>query len=238
MSYSPSRAITGSSVSGQQRAFFRIDVAIPVTVHRLDQGGQRWDSFDAETVDLSAGGAMLIGSEPVPVTDRIEIELSSDDPKIDLVCSARVVRSQRTGQGSWITACSFERVGTATERELVQFCFAEERAIAQRVSNIRVSLEIPVMIEDSGGKIHKGNTVDMCADGSRVATSATLKRDEQVTLIFSELWFSRQLCLPARTGSYDGRGIDFGFGELSRADRAAINRAVMAEERRRRRPAA
>ncbi len=56
----------------------------------------------------------------------------------------------------------------------MQFCFAEERAIAQRVSNIRVSLEIPVMIEDSGGKIHKGDTVDMCADGSRVATSATL----------------------------------------------------------------
>jgi hypothetical protein len=225
-------------VSGQQRAFFRIDVAIPVTIHRLDQGGQRWDDFDAETVDLSAGGAMLIGPEPVPVTDRIEIELSSDDPKIDLVCTARVVRSQRTGEASWITACSFERVGSATERELVQFCFAEERAIAQRVSNIRVSLEIPVMIEDGGGKIHRGNTVDMCADGSRVATSSTLKRDEPVTLIFSELWFSRQLCLPARTGTYDGRGIDFAFGELSRADRAAINRAVMAEERRRRRPAA
>jgi hypothetical protein len=225
-------------VSGQQRAFFRIDVAIPVTIHRLDEEGQRWDSFDAETVDLSAGGAMLIGTEPVPVTHRIEIELSSDDPKIDLVCSAKVVRSQRSGEGSWITACSFERIGTATERELVQFCFAEERAIAQRVSNIRVSLEIPVMIEDAAGKIHKGNTVDMCADGSRVAISGSLRQNEPVTLIFSELWFSRQLCLPARTGTYDGRGIDFAFGELSRADRAAINRAVMAEERRRRRPAA
>jgi hypothetical protein len=58
---------------------------------------------------------------------------------------------------------------------------------------------------------------------------------EHVTVRFDERWFGRDLMLPARAGPVDKRGADLVFDEMSRADRAAINRLVIAEERKQRR---
>jgi hypothetical protein len=58
---------------------------------------------------------------------------------------------------------------------------------------------------------------------------------ERVVIRFDERWFGRDLVLPAEAVRVDKTGVDLAFEELPRADRAAINRLVIAEERKQRR---
>src|SRR3954452_6724016 len=130
-----SRAIT-RSVSDNQRAFFRIDVVVPAVVRRLDSGGEAWDEFGGETIDLSAGGVLLAGSEPTPeghlaeavprsrepapdvAAPRVGALLRSGEPSLDVTARGRVVRSDRAQDGAWLSAVRFERLPSTTEREL------------------------------------------------------------------------------------------------------------------------
>lgn len=225
-------------VSENQRAFFRIDVVVPTVVRRLDAGGEAWDEFGGETIDLSAGGVLLAGSEPAPEAHLVEVVLRSGEPHLDVTARGRVVRSDRASDGAWLSAVRFERIPSATERELVRFCFQKEAETAKRVSTVRISVAIPVVVENAIGELHRGGTVNLCADGAKLAAPIELGEGQEVVVRFDERWFGRELILPARVGPVDRHGADLAFGEVSRADRAAINRLVIAEERRQRRTAA
>ena len=135
-----------SIVSDNQRAFFRIDVVVPAVVRRLDSGGEAWDEFGGETIDLSAGGVMLAGSEPTPEEHIVEVVLRSGEPPLDVTARGRVVRSDRAPDGAWLSAIRFERMPSTTERELVRFCFQKEAETAKRVSHVRISIAIPVVV--------------------------------------------------------------------------------------------
>ena len=139
---------------------------------------------------------------------------------------------------AWLSAVRFERIPSATERELVRFCFQKEAETAKRVSTVRISVAIPVVVEHGTGEPHRGGTINLCADGTKLAAPSELAEGQEVVVRFDERWFGRELALPATVGSVDKRGADLAFGEVSRADRAAINRIVIAEERRQRRTAA
>jgi hypothetical protein len=221
-------------MSENQRAFFRIDAVVPVVVHRLDRDGNAWDEFAGETVDLSAGGLLLSASEYVPTGDAIEVVLSSTRPPLELRSRARVVRSWRTATGQWLSGLCFERLGSQAERDLVKFCFMKEREMAERVSNVRIDVAIPGRVERRDRSTYRTSTVNICADGARVTATWEADRDEEVTISFSEDWFGRELSLLARVGRRDERGFDLEFCDPTRADRAAINQLIMAEERRRR----
>jgi c-di-GMP-binding flagellar brake protein YcgR len=217
------------------RAFFRIDVAVPTVVRRLDATGDAWDEFGGETIDLSAGGLLLAGSEPAPEEHLVEVVLRSGDPPLDVTARGRVVRSERAADGAWLSAIRFERVPSATERELVRFCFQKEAETAKRVSTVRISVAIPVVVEHAGGALHRGSTINLCADGAKLAPPCPVGEHEEVVLRFDERWFGRDLILPAEAVRIDKTGVDLAFGEIPRADRAAINRLVIAEERKQRR---
>lgn len=238
---SPERGVAGrpfgaitTVMSENQRAFFRIDAVVPVVVHRLDRDGNAWDEFPGETVDLSAGGLLLSAREYVPTGHPIEIVLSSTLPPLELRSRARIVRSWRTAAGEWLSGVCFERLGSQAERDLVRFCFLKEREMAERVSNVRIDIAIPARLRRSDHSVHRTSTVNICADGARVTATWDAVRDEEITISFSEDWFGRELSLLARVGRRDERGFDLEFCEPTRADRAAINQLIMAEERRRR----
>ena len=221
-------------MSENQRAFFRIDAVVPVVVHRLDRDGISWDEFSGETVDLSAGGLLLSAGEYVPTGHPIEVVVSSTAPPLELRSRARVVRSWRTASGAWLSGVCFERLGSQAERDLVKFCFLKEREMAERVSNVRIDIAIPARLERDDRSVHRASTLNICADGARVTAPWDPARDEEVTISFSEDWFGRALSLRARVGRRDEHGFDLEFCDPSRADRAAINQLIMAEERRRR----
>jgi c-di-GMP-binding flagellar brake protein YcgR len=231
---SRSRAIT-RVVSENQRAFFRIDVAVPAVVRRLDAGGVPWDEFGGETIDLSAGGVFLAGSEPAPEDHLVEVVLRSAEPPLDATVRGRVVRSRRAADGAWLTAIRFDRIPSAIERELVRFCFQKEAETARRVSHVRISVAIPAVVEAEDGALHRSSTVNLCADGTRVAAPCPVTEGEEVRVRFDERWFGRDLILPAHAARVEKDGADLAFGEISWADRAAINRLVIAEERKQRR---
>ena len=222
-------------MSENQRAFFRIDVVVPTVVRRLDAGGEAWDEFGGETIDLSAGGVLLAGSEPAPEEHLVEVVLRSGEPHLDVTARGRVVRSDRAADGAWLSAVRFERVPSATERELVRFCFQKEAETAKRVSTVRISIAIPVVLEHAGGELHRGSTINLCADGTKLAPPCPVTESEDVVVRFDERWFGRDLILPAEAVRVDKTGVDLAFGEVPRADRAAINRVVIAEERKLRR---
>jgi hypothetical protein len=221
-------------MSENQRAFFRIDAVVPVVVHRLDRDGIAWDEFPGETVDLSAGGLLLSAGEYVPTGQAIEVVISSTEPPLDLRSRARIVRSWRTTTGEWLSGVCFERLASQAERDLVKFCFLKEREMAERVSNVRIDIAIPARLERSDRSVHRASTLNICADGARVSAPWDADRDEEVTISFSEDWFGRALSIRARVGRRDERGFDLEFCDPTRADRAAINQLIMAEERRRR----
>jgi c-di-GMP-binding flagellar brake protein YcgR len=217
-----------------QRAFFRIDATVPAVVRRLDRDGKVWDEFKAETVDLSAGGVLLRSAEPAPAGHRLELELHCERPELELTSIAEVVRSWRAGKGVWLTAAHFERLAPKHERDLIKFCFLKEREIAERVSNVRIDVVIPTVLECAPGTAFRGSTVNVCSDGAYIAGPYEAQRDDDVTIALDERWFGREMVLRARVRRRDERGVDLEFCDLSRADRAAINQLVIAEERRRR----
>jgi hypothetical protein len=222
-------------VSENQRAFFRIDAAVSVVVRRLDGDGHGWDEFTGETVDLSAGGVLLSAEEPVPEGHHVEVTLHCESPPLALTGKGTVVRSWRKSTGSWLSGVCFERLAAHAERDLLRFCFMKEREMAERVSNVRIDIAIPAHLErDSDGTRHRASTVNICADGARVTAPWDADRGEVVVVSFSEEWFGRELTLRARVGRRDERGFDLEFCDTTRADRAAINQLIMAEERRRR----
>lgn len=217
-----------------QRSFFRIDAAVAVVVRRLDSDGSEWDEFKGETVDLSAGGVLLTSDDFVPQGHCVEVVLHSDSPPLELVGRGRVVRSWRRSTGSWLSGVCFERLNAHAERELLRFCFLKEREMAERVSNVRIEIAIPARLQRTDGTIHRASTVNICADGGRVTAPWDADRGEAVVVSFSEEWFGRELTLRAQVGRRDERGFDLEFTDPTRADRAAINQLIMAEERRRR----
>jgi hypothetical protein len=222
-------------VSENQRAFFRIDAAVSVVVRRLDGDGHGWDEFTGETVDLSAGGVLLSADEPVPEGHHVEVSLHCESPPLALTGKGTVVRSWRKSTGSWLSGVCFERLAAHAERDLLRFCFMKEREMAERVSNVRIDIAIPAhLARGSDGTVHRSSTVNICADGARVTAPWDADRGEEVVVSFSEEWFGRELTLRAHVGRRDERGFDLEFCDTTRADRAAINQLIMAEERRRR----
>jgi len=100
---------------------------------------------------------------------------------------------------------------------------------------VRISIAIPVVLEHAGGELHRGSTINLCADGTKLAPPCPVTESEDVVVRFDERWFGRDLILPAEAVRVDKTGVDLAFGEIPRADRAAINRVVIAEERKLRR---
>jgi hypothetical protein len=90
-----------------------------------------------------------------------------------------------------------------------------------------------VRLECRDRAVHHASTENMCADGARVRTSWQADLNEEVTVAFDERWFGRELVMPAHVRRRGEHGVDLEFS-TTRADRAAINQLVMADERRRR----
>jgi len=79
-------------VDANRRQFFRMMMRFPVACRRLRPGGEGAERFDAETVDLSAGGVRIVTDRPVSPGDRFELEMRLGEPPTTLDAEAHVVR--------------------------------------------------------------------------------------------------------------------------------------------------
>jgi PilZ domain len=122
-------AVTDRVMVPQRRQHARVDVALPVTITPLTDGGQPGgDPIVTRTRDISADG--LLAEELLPAAEArwlLELELPDRGPTV--VCEARVIRHVGGGTGMRYTT-----IGAEDRQRLRQFVAAYKRAI---LANLR-----------------------------------------------------------------------------------------------------
>jgi PilZ domain len=114
----------------QRRQHARVDVALPITITALSDGGQpAGEPIVTRTRDLSADG--LLAEELLPAAEtrwRLELELPDRGPTV--VCEARVVRHVGGGTGM-----RYATIDADDRQRLKQFVAAYKRAILANLRN-------------------------------------------------------------------------------------------------------
>jgi hypothetical protein len=123
-------AVTDRVTVPQRRKFARVDVALPLTLTPLEDGGgaPAGDPIQTRTRDLSADG--ILAEELLPASQpewRIRLEVPDDGPPI--VCQGRIVRNVGGG-----TAMRYTSIATEERERLKQFVAARKRKI---LANLR-----------------------------------------------------------------------------------------------------
>jgi hypothetical protein len=102
----------------QAREFVRINTSREVLVVRAD--GRRIDGF---TIDVSGGGFLLGGSEPLREGEEISFRLTIVPGTAPVTGTAKVVRVSAAGH----SAVSFKAIRDLDRRRLVRFIFETQR---------------------------------------------------------------------------------------------------------------
>lgn len=123
-------AVTDRVMVPQRRRHARVDVALPVTITPLDDGGQpSGEPIVTRTRDISADG--LLAEELLPAAEtRWRLEVDVPDRGRPVICEARVIRHVGGGTGMRYTTINAEDRG-----RLKQFVAAYKRAILANLRN-------------------------------------------------------------------------------------------------------
>src|SRR5688572_22166654 len=84
----------------ERRFGTRVPVQLRAQCERLSSGGFVDGTFTAGVHDVSAGGALLAVSEPLPVGQRLRIALTSGEPWLNVRVLGEVVRFERRMGGA------------------------------------------------------------------------------------------------------------------------------------------
>jgi c-di-GMP-binding flagellar brake protein YcgR len=210
----------------------------PVTCARLGRSGEVAEEFEAETVDLSAGGVRFITDRSLSVGDRLRLELRLGEAASMLEAEAHVVRLESAHDGRVVCALAFDQLDSAAERRVVGAVFAEERRAAEARSRVRLSLWLPVICRMPHlSEPVRARTVDLTADEVRLLTAARFRTGDRVDLEIRGAEEAFELTTNALVTSVDddedGRQIaTLTFDRLDRSTRASVLQFAFAEERR------
>jgi c-di-GMP-binding flagellar brake protein YcgR len=210
----------------------------PVTCARLGSGGAVTEEFEAETVDLSAGGVRFLTDRSLSVGERVHLEMRLGDPPSTLEAEAHVVRIEGTQDGRSICALAFDRLDAVAERRVVGAVFAEERRAAEARSRVRLSLWLPVICRmPQFDEPMRARTIDMTAEEVRLLTSARFRMGDRVDLEIRGAEEAFELTTNALVTNVDddrdGRQIaTLVFDRLDRSHRASVLKFAFEEERR------
>lgn len=97
-------------------------------------------------LDMSSGGARIVASECPQVGETIAITLSVEDPELELVTSARVIRIadlSRPHHSIW--AVAFENLSLDDQARLARFVFCEAARRRGLVPGDREPVERPAL---------------------------------------------------------------------------------------------
>lgn len=120
---------------GWQRAQRRNDVRLSVAIkpRRIARVfGTARKPVRAGLTNLSAGGVCVRSQDELRHGDLLELAFSLDALEVDLLARVeRVQRVQRAAQSVWDAGCAFEDLPRRTGEQIVQFIFAQQRALAR-----------------------------------------------------------------------------------------------------------
>ncbi len=123
----------------QRRNHVRLGVVIrPTLAERLTGAG--WWPVRAVITNLSAGGVQVRSRDELLVGDRLDFgfALPSGAAELRVRLDVRHVEERRHGTlVVWEAGCQFKEPRTADCERIVQFIFAQQRAIARRARGLR-----------------------------------------------------------------------------------------------------
>ena len=108
----------------QRREFVRIDTAQPVLLTDAADGAP----IATHALDLSGGGMLLQGGEPLEAGQRLRFSLDLGPGEPPIVGTARVVRTEDAGQCGVV----FEAISSTERQRLIHFIFDVQRAALAR----------------------------------------------------------------------------------------------------------
>jgi len=120
----------------QQRHHFRVAGEWAVGCHRITTEGLLGEPFAATTVDLSAGGVLMVTDELVYRPTKIALLLDMVEPR--LVVRGTIVRAGGLN-GRHLCAVRFDNVDAATTFKVSRFVFRETKQRGQASSLVRTS---------------------------------------------------------------------------------------------------
>ncbi len=112
----------------QRREFVRIDTAQPVVLTGTGEGAP----VAAHAVDLSGGGMLLRGREPLEAGQQVRFTLDLGPGLAPIVGTARVVRTEDAGQCGVV----FEAISSAERQRLIHFIFDVQRAALAKTRTV------------------------------------------------------------------------------------------------------
>lgn len=109
----------------------------PRLLMRFEVRSSETDAFVACDGDVSLGGAFYVAQEPPlpgPLEVRIQIPGSPLGEGTTVTCGAEVVRTHRSGDGTWGVHLAFRGLSLEDERALARFIdsYLQEKASAGR----------------------------------------------------------------------------------------------------------
>ncbi len=112
------------------REYFRVNIRARVEVF-YDPGEGDDDNqpleIDGQTVDISQTGVLTILSEECNIKKSVIIEINLPNPVGTVICSGRVIRSERIRKNRWRTAFHFDNISSEARDIIAKNCFAEQR---------------------------------------------------------------------------------------------------------------
>jgi c-di-GMP-binding flagellar brake protein YcgR len=167
-----------------RRAFLRVMADFPVGVTHLDADGNATGSFSGTTVNISAGGAMMLAPVEISAGERLRIEVRFATPPFLVFTDATVTRVDEPGDdGGWPCALRFDDLDTYIEQRIVRWVFSEQRRVAERRAAVRVPIEVQVRCEPaSGGEPFEARTMDLAGDGARIVTNRELVPGDRIQI--------------------------------------------------------
>lgn len=115
-----------------RRKFIRVGLQTSTTCSLLDPSGVGNRTIDVTLVDLSAGGAALVATEPIVVGQPVRLLVHATNPEIDIAVIGTVVRADaRAADGQYRFAVRFVALGDAERVELTRFVLRAARTNGQ-----------------------------------------------------------------------------------------------------------
>jgi c-di-GMP-binding flagellar brake protein YcgR len=118
---------------GQRRRHVRVHAALPVKFRLLSDNNNNFSAYEAQTVDISAGGVLLSTEIPVKPGQELLVQLFLPSSEV-ITCKAKTVRvfNQTGSLGKGQVALQFEDISEKDRDQIARFVFAMQRELIKK----------------------------------------------------------------------------------------------------------